>query len=129
MAKKRNKFLQSPEWEAILHRLRQVIGTKDVQKTAYSMGLHTFRLDLVLLGHKGFTIDSLIRTCRAFDLSPNWVLLNRGSPDLTGEPISSRKKIDRLRRRINKRLDAMDQKTREEFEQRIIELLERLNEK
>jgi len=123
------KFLRSPEWQGILQRLSQAIGTKDIQKTAAYFGLDSFRLDLVLLGHKGLTIENLLRTCHAFNLSPNWVLLNQGEPELSKTSLSH-KKIAALAKRVDNGIQRIKDKTaREKLERELNKLLERLNEK
>ena|SRR5215471_5048193 len=123
----RRKYLGSPEWQEIISRLNRAIGPTHIQKTASDAGLHTFRLDLVLLGNKGLTVENLIRTCRAFNLSPNWVLLNEGEPELTKTSLSH-KKIAELAKRVDAGIKRIKEKTaREKLELELKNLLGRLN--
>jgi len=126
--KKNKNFLQSRRWRKIIGRLRKAIGITHVQDIAHEYGLHTFRLDLVLLGRKGLTVENLIRTCNAFNLSPNWVLFGKGRPELIRKPgsLENKKGLRREIRTIIQNVQAPEK--RDQLEEEILKLLERLTE-
>ena len=109
------KFFDTPFWLAVLERLRSIVGTQGIQAFQYKTGLNSFRLDLVLLGRKGMTVESLVKLCEVLRLSPTWLLFGLGPADLMQKqhPVdiqvivedmiySSRKLPDKERRQFEK---------------------------
>lgn len=73
-------------WRQIGERLREVLPADQVEKFAFDHGLRGVRLDRIMKGRKGTSVESLAKICQEADISPTWLIFGIGKRELSSQP-------------------------------------------